>query len=57
MKYLINLNEICVHFCVFEGEEFVSAISLLHSRDQWALKQILDKSGVAEFEICQGKIL
>ena len=31
MKCLINLNEICVHFYVFEGEEFVSAIRLLHS--------------------------
>ena len=38
---MTDLNEICVHFYAFEGQEFVSALSLIDFWDQWALNALL----------------
>ena len=41
MKYVIDLNIICVHFYAFGFEEFVSTLSLIDFWDQWALIALL----------------
>ena len=35
------MNEICVYFYAFGGEEFVSALSLIDFWDQWVLIALL----------------